>query len=93
MIVHTEPRSSKIINKLYLVDANEDDTKEELKKTDIKCIKFGPYRCLSKDDIKDQAKRLANLITGEVHSELVTKIILNFTKDESYSIIENQFKF
>ena len=93
MIVHTEPRESKIINKLYLVEAFEDDTKEELKKTDIKCIKFGPYRCLSKDDIKDQEKQLANLIIREKHSELMMKIILNFTKDESYSIIENQFKF
>ena len=36
MIVHIEPRKSKIINKLYLVGAIEDDTKEELKKTEIK---------------------------------------------------------
>ena len=41
MIVHTELSKSKIINKLYLVEAFEDDTKEELKKTDIKFIKFG----------------------------------------------------
>ena len=93
MIVHIEPRKNKIINKLYIFEAYEDNTKDELKKTGIKCIKFGSYLCLSKDYIKDKAKQLENLIAREEHSELVTKIILNFTKDESYSIIDNQFKF
>ena len=58
MIIYTEPDEGKTISKIYLVQAYGDNSEQEIKNSEGEWVKFGPHRCLSKEDIKDLANSL-----------------------------------
>ena len=83
MIIYTEPEEGKTISKIYLVEAYEDNPEQEIKNSEVEWVKFGPHRCLSKEDIKDLAKQLASLTKCDQHSELIEKLIINSSTNEN----------